>query len=44
MSALVGAFLAHLNALFCDSFAAQTEAAEIAELERLYSITDTRMN
>lgn len=44
LSALADAFLAHLHACFCDSFAAQTEAAEIAELERMYQLPDTRPN
>lgn len=38
VSALVGAFLAYLHGLFCDSFAGQQEAVEIAELERLYAL------
>ncbi len=38
VSALVGAFLAYLHALFCDSLAEQQEAGEIAELERLYAL------
>lgn len=43
-SALVSLFLAHVHTVFCDSFAAQNEAAEIAELERLYSLPDMRPN
>jgi hypothetical protein len=38
VSALAGAFLAYLHVLFCDSFAAQQEGAEIAELKRLYAL------
>jgi hypothetical protein len=51
VSALMGAFLAYCHALFCgrfntqqDRFAAQMETADIAELERLYLLPDTRMN
>lgn len=42
VSALAGAFLAYLHVLFRDSFAVQQEAAEIAELERLYAQADMR--
>ena len=38
LNALAGAFLAYLHALFCDSFAAQQEGVEIAELESLYAL------
>lgn len=44
VSALADAFLAYLRVLFADSFAEQREAAEIAELKRLWSIPDTRPN
>jgi hypothetical protein len=44
VSALTDAFLAYLHALYCDSFAAQQETAEIRELGRLWSLPDTRMN
>jgi len=42
VSALAGAFLAYLHALFCDSFAEQQERVEIAELERLWLQADPR--
>lgn len=44
VTGLADAFLAYLHSLYCDGFRAQTEAAEIAELERLYSLPDTRIN
>jgi len=40
--ALVGAFLAYLHSLFCDSFAAQQEATEIQELVRVWLLDDPR--
>ena len=42
VSALAGAFLAYLSVLFNDSFLAQQDGAEIAELERLFSLPDSR--
>ena len=44
VSALAAAFLTYLQVLFHDSFAAQMEAAEIAELEHLMLLPDTRPN
>ena len=44
VDALAGAFLAYLDVLFRDSFAAHSEVAEIAELERLFLLPDTRLN
>lgn len=44
VSSLAGAFLTYLHVLLHDSFAAQIEAAEIAELERLFQLPDTRPN
>ncbi|MDR5729806.1 MAG: hypothetical protein RB191_20525 [Terriglobia bacterium] len=44
VSVLADAFLAYLHALYCDSFAAQHETAEIQELGRLWSLPDTRIN
>lgn len=44
VSALAGAFLAYIHVLFCDSFTAQVEAAEIQELGRLMSLPDNRVN
>jgi hypothetical protein len=38
VTALAGAFLAYLHALFSDRFAEQLEGAEIAELERIYAL------
>ena len=42
VSALANAFLAYVHALLGESFAAQTEAVEIAELERMYLLPDIR--
>ena len=42
VSALADAFLAYLHSLYCDSFAAQQEGAEIQELARMWSLEDTR--
>lgn len=42
ISALADAFLAYIHVLFCDGFAAQQESADVAELERLHTIADTR--
>lgn len=39
VNALMSEFLAHIHVLFCDTF----EAAEIAELERLHALPDTRL-
>ena len=44
VSALSGAFLAYVHALFYGHFATQQELAEVAEIERLYSLPDMRMN
>lgn len=44
VSLLTTGFLAYLHELLSGSFAAQTEAAEIAELERVYLLPDTRPN
>ena len=41
---LAGAFLEYLHVLYADSFAAHQEAAEFSELERLYTLPDTRLN
>lgn len=42
VTALTAAFLTYIHSLFLNSFVAQMEAAEIAELERLYALPDTR--
>jgi hypothetical protein len=42
VSALAGAFLAYLHVLFSDSFEAQREGFEIAELCRLWQMDDPR--
>ncbi len=42
ISALADAFLAYLHVLFCDALTGQQECAEVAELERLHTIADTR--
>jgi hypothetical protein len=42
ISALADAFLAYLHVLFCDALAGRQESAEVAELERLHTIADTR--
>ena len=42
VSARVGAFLAYLHALFCDSLAEQQKGDEAAWLEALYSLEDDR--
>jgi hypothetical protein len=44
VDALASAFLTYLHVLFGESLAEQREAAEIAELERLFSLPDTRPN
>jgi len=44
VSALAGAFLTYLSVMFADSIAAQMQAAEIAELERVLTLPDTRIN
>jgi len=43
ISAIARAFLAYLHVLLADSFAEQLEQAEIHELRRMWSLTDTRM-
>jgi len=43
-SVLADAFLAYLHGLFCDRFAIQAEAAEIAELERVFRLPDILPN
>lgn len=42
ISALADAFLNFLHCLYCDGFAAQQESADVAELERLHTLADTR--
>ncbi len=42
ISALADAFLAYLHVLFCDALAGRQESADVAELERLHTIADTR--
>lgn len=44
VTALAGAFLAYLHALFADSFAEQREGVEIQELQRMWSMPDTRFD
>lgn len=44
VTALAGAFLAYLHVLFSDTFAEQREGVEIQELQRMWSIPDTRFN
>lgn len=44
VAALSDAFLAYVHSLLGDSFAAQIEAAEVEELERMYLLPDTRPN
>lgn len=44
ITGLGAAFLAYLHVILSDSFAAQQETVEISELERLYSLPDTRLN
>jgi hypothetical protein len=44
ISALAAAFLVYLDVLFRESFAAQTEKAELSELERLFNLPDPRAN
>jgi hypothetical protein len=41
-TSLAGAFLAYLQSLFRDGFAAQLEGFEVQELCRLWSLADTR--
>jgi hypothetical protein len=42
ISALADAFLAYLHVLYCDALAGQQESAEVAELEALHTLADTR--
>ena len=42
VSRIADAFLAYLQALFCDGFAQQLEEVEIAGLEKLYRLGDHR--
>ena len=44
VNALADAFLAYLHVLFADSFAEQLEGVEMAELERMWSLRDPRMD
>ena len=43
VSALSDAFLAYLHALYRDRLATHLEQAEIQELQRMWSLSDTRM-
>lgn len=42
ITTLADAFLAYLHVLFCDALAERQESAEVAELERLHTLADTR--